>query len=103
MAKKPVWTHEDEIDFNGIYLCPMVRKDSKYPDEVVELTEVKIERYFGNKQSEDTVCVTEVSTGKTFSTLDLGKKFFQKQIAEKDHSDGSCCFHVDGNALRLWF
>ena len=47
MAKKPVWTHEDEIDFDAIYMCPMVRKDSKYPDEVVELTEVKIERDFG--------------------------------------------------------
>ena len=39
--------------------------------------EYKIERYFGNKQSEDTVTVTEVATGKTFSTIDLGKKFFQ--------------------------
>lgn len=47
MAKKPVWTHEDEIDFDGIYLCPMVRKDSKYPDEVVEVAEVRIERYPG--------------------------------------------------------
>ena len=54
MAKKPIWTHEDEIDFDGIYLCPMVRKDSfnirdaiknGYGNEVSELTEVKIERY----------------------------------------------------------
>ncbi len=40
-------------------------------------SEYKIERYFGNKQSEDSVTVTEVATGKTFSTIDLGKKFFQ--------------------------
>ena len=47
MAKKKVWNHEDKIDFDSIYLCPMVRKDSKYPDEVVELAEVKIEKYSG--------------------------------------------------------
>lgn len=54
MAKKPVWTHEDEIDFDGIYICPMVRKDSfdirraireGNCEEVVELAECKIERY----------------------------------------------------------
>lgn len=47
MAKKKVWNHENEIDFDGIYICPMVRKDSTYPNEVSELTEVKIVRYPG--------------------------------------------------------
>ena len=37
----------------------------------------KVERFFGNKASEDTVSVIDVKTGKSFSTLDLGKKFFQ--------------------------
>ncbi len=39
--------------------------------------EYKIERFFGNKQSEDTVTVTDVKTGKSFNTFELGKKFFQ--------------------------
>lgn len=37
----------------------------------------KIERFFGTKEREDTVVVTDVETGKTFNTDDLGKRFFQ--------------------------
>ncbi len=39
--------------------------------------EYKIERFFGSKASDDTVTVTDVNTGKVFSAVDLGKKFFQ--------------------------
>ncbi len=37
----------------------------------------KIERFFGTKEKEDSVVVTDVETGKTFNTEDLGKRFFQ--------------------------
>ncbi|MBQ7340020.1 MAG: hypothetical protein IJW43_04110 [Clostridia bacterium] len=37
----------------------------------------KIERFFGTKEREDSVVVTDVETGKTFNTEDLGKRFFQ--------------------------
>lgn len=37
----------------------------------------KIERFFGNKESEDTVSVIEMDTGKSYNTEDLGRKFFQ--------------------------
>ena len=38
----------------------------------------KIERFFGSKESEDTVVLTDTRTGKTFAdTKDLGKRIFQ--------------------------
>jgi len=39
--------------------------------------EYKIERFFGNKEAEDTVVLYDISTGKTFNVKeDLGKKLF---------------------------
>lgn len=41
----------------------------------------KIERYFGNKESEDTLCLTDLKTGKSdfkdSELLDLGKRIFE--------------------------
>lgn len=37
----------------------------------------KIERYFGNKEAEDTVRFTDVSTGKEYNPQDLGKRAFE--------------------------
>ncbi len=40
--------------------------------------EFKLERYFGNKQSEDTVSLVDLSTGKSFTNTDnLGARIFQ--------------------------
>ncbi|MBQ3115560.1 MAG: hypothetical protein IJC07_00860 [Clostridia bacterium] len=40
--------------------------------------EYKLERYFGNKEAEDTITLTDVKTGKTFSnTENLGKRIFE--------------------------
>lgn len=40
--------------------------------------EYKLERYFGNKEAEDTVALVDVKTGKSFSNTDnLGKRIFE--------------------------
>ena len=43
--KKPIYENKTPIDINATYVCPMIRKDSCWPNEIDELTMIKIEPY----------------------------------------------------------
>lgn len=43
--KKPVYENKTPIDFNAVYLCPMIIKGDKFAPQQDEITEIKIEPY----------------------------------------------------------
>ena len=43
--KKPIFENKIPIDLDAIYECPMILKDSEYPYEKDEITQIKIEPY----------------------------------------------------------
>ena len=43
IPKKRLPVNLDKIDLDAVYRCPMVRSNSKYPDEIEHIIDVKIQ------------------------------------------------------------
>lgn len=68
------------FDTSKTYICPMIKKDSKYPNEVDEPTEVKLEV---DKLGYWLIPLSDDYNKKYFYDLYLDWLFYTKYITEK--------------------
>lgn len=83
MKKNRLPVNLDKIDLNAIYQCPMLRTGTKYPNEIEDIIDVKIE-IAKVGLGYDIIPLKEGYDKKFFYDYYIEWLFYEKYITNKD-------------------